>query len=291
MLVEIFCEIDDFCKYFEKEWTNRLTSSGQIKRVRKSTLAMSEVMTIVVYFHRSGYRDFKHYYKRYVVGHLRWAFPRLVSYSRFVELMQSVLIPLCSFLHTRKGTVTGISFVDSMTVSVCHNRRIHSHRVFQGLANRGKNSVGWFYGFKLHIIVNEIGELLGFRLTPGNTDDRKPVLRLAKELWGKLFADKGYISQELFEELFFQGVTLITKLKKNMKNKLMHVMDKILLRKRSLIECVHDQLKNIYQIEHSRHRSVHNFMVNLVTALIAYTYQPKKPSLRINFDEKLPVTL
>jgi DDE family transposase len=291
MLVEIFCEIDDFCKYFEKEWTNRLISSGQIKRVRKSTLSMSEVMTIVVYFHRSGYRDFKHYYKGYVVGHLRWAFPRLVSYSRFVELMQAVLIPLCSFLHTRKGRATGISFVDSMAIRVCHNRRIHSHRVFQALAKRGKNSVGWFYGFKLHIIINEIGELLGFRLTPGNIDYRKPVLRLARKLWGKLFAGKGYISGELFEELFSQGITLITKLKKNMKNKLMHVIDKILLRKRSLIECVHDQLKNICQVGHPRHRSVLNFMVNLVTALIAYTYQPKKPSLRINFGEKSPVIL
>jgi hypothetical protein len=291
MLVEIFCEIDDFCKYFEEEWKNNLLSSGATKRVRKSTLSMSEVMTIVVYFHTSGYRNFKCYYKHYVLEHLRWAFPRLVSYSRFVELMQGVLIPLCSFLHTRKGKVTGISFVDSMVLSVCHNRRIHSHRVFQGLAKRGKNSVGWFYGFKLHIIINDLGELLGFRLTPGNTDDRKPVPKLARELWGKLFGDKGYISEELFKELFFSGVTLITKIKKNMKNKLMHVMDKILLRKRSLIECVNDQLKNISQVEHSRHRSVHNFMVNIVTALIAYTYQPKKPSLRISFGEKLPVII
>jgi hypothetical protein len=291
MLVEIFCEIDDFCKYFEEEWKNNLLSSGATKRVRKSTLSMSEVMTIVVYFHTSGYRNFKCYYKHYVLEHLRWAFPRLVSYNRFVELMQGVLIPLCSLLHIRKGKVTGISFVDSMVLSVCHNRRIHSHRVFQGLAKRGKNSVGWFYGFKLHIIINDVGELLGFRLTPGNTDDRKPVPKLAKELWGKLFGDKGYISEELFKELLFSGVTLITKIKKNMKNKLMSVMDKVLLRKRTLIECVNDQLKNISQVEHSRHRSIHNFMVNIVTALIAYTYQPKKPSLRISFGEKLPVII
>jgi hypothetical protein len=289
MLIDIFCEIDDFCKYFENEWRNKLLSSSEIRKVKRCTLSMSEVMTIVVYFQTSGYRNFKCYYKQFVLEHLRWAFPRLVSYSRFVELMQAVLVPLCSFLHTKRGKVTGISFVDSMTLNVCHTRRIHSHRVFQGMAKRGKNSVGWFYGFKLHIIINEMGELLGFKLTPGNTDDRKPVLKLAKKLWGKLFADKGYISQELFEELFFQGVTLITKLKKNMKNKLMSIMDKILLRKRCLIECVHDQLKNICQIEHTRHRSVHNFMVNLVTALIAYTYQPKKPCLKINFGEKLPV--
>ncbi len=291
MLVEIFCEIDDFCKSFEKIWAQRLLSAGVIKRVRKNTLSMSEVMTIVVYFHSSGYRNFKHYYKQYVCKHLRWAFPKLVSYNRFVELMPSVLIPLCSFLNSRKGKVTGISFVDSMTIAVCRNQRIPSHKVFQALAKRGRSSVGWFYGFKLHLIINEMGELLAFKLTPGNTDDRKPLVRLAKKLFGKLFGDKGYISQELFEKLLLQGVSLITKLRKNMKNKLMSVIDKILLRKRSLIECVHDQLKNISQIEHSRHRSVHNFMVNLVSALISYTYQPKKPSLKINLNlgEKLPV--
>ena len=139
--------------------------------------------------------------------------------------------------------------------------------------------MGWHYGFKLHLIINDRGELLAFKLTPGNTDDRKPVPDLTKDLVGKLFGDRGYISQKLFEELYERGLQLITRYKKKMKQKLVKLIDKILLRKRSLIETVNDQLKNISQIEHSRHRSVWNFLVNLFAGLIAYTYLPKKPCL------------
>ena len=172
---------------------------------------------------------------------------------------------------------------------VCHNRRIHSHRVFADVAARGKSSVDWFYGFKLHLVVNDEGELLAFCLTPGNTDDRQPVQELVEKLWGKLFADKGYISQALFETLFDHNLQLITKLKRNMRNKLMPLLDKLLLRKRSIIETITDQLKNISQIEHSRHRSLWNFFGNLVAGLIAYTWRPNKPSLGIRpYDTLLP---
>jgi transposase len=170
-------------------------------------------------------------------------------------------------------------------LAVCHNRRIFRHKVFDGLAARGKNSMGWFYGFKLHLIVNDQGELITFFLTPGNVDDRKPVPHMAKKLWGKLFADKGYISQPLFDQLFEQGVQLITPIRKNMKNRLMPLIDKILLRKRAIIETINDQLKNISQVAHTRHRSVNNFLVNLVAGLIAYTHQPKKPSLNLSRED------
>ena len=235
------------------------------------------------------YRTFKHYYKEYVMKNLSWAFPNLVSYNRFVELMRSTVFPLCCYLETCKGRITGISFIDSTPIIVCHNRRIKSHKVFEDLAERGKNSVGWFYGFKLHLIINECGELLAFKLTRGNVDDREPVIDMTKNLFGKLFGDKGYICQKLFEKLFKNNIQLITKIKKNMKNKLMLLEDKILLRKRSLIETVNDQLKNISQIEHTRHRSVFNFMVNVIAGLIAYTKQPKKPSLNIIKQEKLVI--
>ena len=291
MLVDIFCEIDDFCKSFEKQWIKQLISDGKIKRLAQSTLSMSEVMTIVVWFHRSGYRTFKWYYKNYVCNQLKGEFPNLVSYSRFVELMPDVLTPLCVYLHTRRGKVTGVSFIDSITIAVCKNQRIPSHKVFRDIAHRGKNSVGWFYGFKLHLIINDRGEFLAFRLTPGNIDDRKPVPQLSKEIFGKLFGDKGYISQELFDQLLARGVQLITKIKSNMKNRLMSVMDKLILRKRAVIETVADQLKNISQIEHSRHRSIANFMVNIVTALIAYTYQPNKPSIALNINSYVPMAL
>ena len=291
LLLNIFCDIHDFCKGFEKKWMEQLISDGKIKRISKSTLSMSEVMTIVVWFHISGYRTFKWYYIHHVSKNLTGEFPHLVSYSRFVELMRGVLIPLCVYLHSRRGKVTGVSFIDSIMITVCKNQRINSHRVFYGIAQRGRNSVGWFYGFKLHLIINDRGEFLAFKLTPANTDDRRPVPKLCTDIFGKLFGDKGYISQELFEELLQQGIQLITKLRKNMRNKLMSVMDKLLLRKRAVIETVSDQLKNISQIEHSRHRSVFNFMVNIVTALIAYTHQPKKPSIGLIINSYVPVAL
>lgn len=260
---------------------------------RKSSLAASEVMTIIIYFHQSRYRDFKTYYTQYVQRHLRREFPHLVSYTRFVELMPPALWPLCLYLKTRFGPVTGISFIDATALPVCHNRRISRHKVFDGLAARGKTSMGWFFGFKLHLVVNDCGELLAFYVTPGNVDDRQPVPRLAHRLFGKLFGDKGYISQPLADQLLAQNVHLITGLRKNMKNRLLLLFDKLMLRKRALIETITDQLKNISQVAHTRHRSVDNFLVNLVAGLIAYTHQPKKPSLNLR-DESLallPATL
>ena len=176
---------------------------------------------------------------------------------------------------------TGISFVDSTALRVCRNQRIHLHRVFRGLAQRGQCSMGWFYGFKLHLVCNEKGELLSFMLTPGNIDDRDPLKNSAflENISGKLVWDKGYISKGLFEKLFVDGIQLLTKVRSNMKGALMTVADKILLRKRAIIECVNDELKNMAQIEHSRHRSVANFAVNLVAALSAYCFFPKKPMI------------
>lgn len=147
------------------------------------------------------------------------------------------------------------AFIDSTPIEVCHPRRAHAHKVFKDLVAWGKNSVGWHFGFKLHLIINERGELLAFKLTPANTDDRQPVPDLTQDLIGQLFGDRGYISQKLFEELYQRGLQLVTKSKKKMKQRLVKLMDKIFLRKRALIESVNDQLKNICQIEHSRQRA------------------------------------
>ena len=158
-------------------------------------------MTIMVGFHLSGYRTFKHYYLNYVLRYQRYYFPGLVSYNRFVELLQDSLVPLCCFLTSRFGQCSGISFIDSTKISVCHNRRIGSHKVMAEFAARGKTSVDWFYGFKLHLVINDQGELLGVKITAGNVDDRDAVPELARSLFGKLFGDRGYISQPLFEQL------------------------------------------------------------------------------------------
>jgi hypothetical protein len=199
--------------------------------------------------------------------------------------MPSALIPLCFYLQTRKGQSVGIAFIDSLPLAVCHNRRIPSHKVFAHVAERGKSSVDWFYGFKLHLIVNDQGELLAFHLTPGHGDDRKPLPKMAKRLFGKLFGDRGYISQTLQEGLNAQNLQLITKIKKNMKNRLLGVWDQLRLRQRAVIETINDQLQNICQIEHTRHRSTANFLVNVISALIAYTDKEKLPSLNLRVKE------
>src|SRR3954449_6264886 len=278
-MVTIFCDIDDFCRSLLAVGHPQLPAYGFPHSQSTSSLSLSEVMTIVVWFHASHYRTFKHFYLGSVLAEKRAEFPTLPSYTRFVELIPVRLLPLCAYLQTRKGQPTGLQFIDSLPIRVCHNRRISSHKVFAGLAQRGKGSRGWFYGFKLHLVINERGEVLGLTLTPGNTDDRRPVRQLVRHLWGKLFGDRGYLSQELFEQLWEQDLQLITKLRRNMRNKLMPVLDKLLLRKRALIECVHDQLKNVSQIEPSRHRRATNGIVNMVAAVVAYTFQPKKPSL------------
>ena len=283
MLLTLFYEIDNFCKAFLRFWNKFQITHGLAKRIKPCGLCLSEIMTIVINFHLSGFRTFKDYYIKHVCRNLKGEFPGLVSYNRFVELMQGALVPLITYLQRcRFGKVTGISFIDSTTLKVCHNRRIHQHKTFKATARRGKTSMGWFFGFKLHIIVNEKGELLSTMLTPGNVDDRnRPLIQtLTKNITGKLFGDRGYLSGPLFKFLFKRGVQLITKLKKNMANKLMPLMDKLLLRKRALIESINDELKNMCQIEHTRHRSPINFLVNLFSGLVAYTFFPRKPSIR-----------
>ncbi len=289
-ILPLFCDIDDFCLLFEPAWRRRLLAGGACRRHKPGALSLSEVMTILVLFHASGYRDFKTFYTRHVSEQLSGAFPNLVSYGRFVELQRDALIPLWCYLHTRKGSCTGIAFVDATTLAVCHNLRIPQHKVFRDSARRGRSSMGWFYGFKLHLAINDRGELMGCYLTPGNVDDRRPVPHLVRALWGKLFGDKGYISQPLSALLHGQGLRLVTRLKKNMKNRFLPLCDKLLLRKRALVETVNDQLKNISQVEHTRHRSLWNFLGNVAAGLIAYTWREKKPSLNIRVKEQFLIS-
>ena len=143
--------------------------------------------------------------------------------------------------------------------------------------------MGWFFGFKLHLIINDRGELLSFYLTKGNVDDRNidVMTNMTRDIFGKLFGDRGYISQALSELLFQDGIQLITKVRKNMKKQNLSDTEAILLRKRALIESVNDELKNMCKIEHTRHRSLMGFLVNLIAGLTAYCFFPKKPSLNI----------
>jgi len=281
-LTVLFCDVDDFVKQNASLIPKKLDCAEGAKRKyspRERKLSSSEIMTICIAFHQSGYRNFKHFYLNHVFKYLSAQFPYLVSYTRFVTLMKENMEILAAYLQSRFAQATGISYIDSTPIQVCKPKRMSRNRVFKDVGRKAKSTIGWFFGFKLHLITNECGELLSVKLTQANVDDRTPVMDMAKNIFGKLFGDKGYISQELTANLQQQGVQLITGIKKNMKNKLMLIIDKILLRKRSIIETINDQLKNISQIEHSRHRSIYNFVVNILCGLIAYTHQPKKPTI------------
>lgn len=293
-ITEIFCSIDDFCLVFDPALQKRQLSTGKMTRKRKFTMSTSEIVTISVLFHLSGIRTFKHFYIHYVQGQLREEFPNTVSYNRLVELMQSNILPLTLYMKTCcLGECTGISFVDSTPIRACGNKRITQNKVFKDIATIGKSTMGWFYGFKLHIIINDKGELLDFVITQANVDDRTPLKEenFLKKIFGSLYGDKGYLSKELASLLFDQGLHLVTGIRNNMKNVMMTMRDKILLRKRSVIETINDQLKNIAQAEHSRHRSFGNFITNLVASLIAYSFQEKKPSIKFETENTTQLAL
>jgi transposase len=287
-LTELYCLLDDFCRVFEPVWQRHLLASGVKRRQRPSSLSLAELMTLVILFHQLRFRQFKSFYLAYVCRHLRAEFPKLPSYHRCVELLPRCAAPLAALFALLKGECDGISIADATALAVCYNRRIRRHQVFKGLAQRGKTSMGWFYGFKLHAIINSKGELIRLKLTPGNVDDRKPIPELCQGLFGQLFADKGYLGKELTETLARQAIQLITPLRKNMKPVPRTDFEKAILRRRALIETVFDELKNLCQIEHTRHRSVGNFVVNLMAGIIAYCLSDNKPTLSLTRVNLLP---
>jgi hypothetical protein len=278
-ILELFCDVDDFCQQYWPIWEQQLLTDGTRQRRRTTRMAPSELLTLVILFHASQYRTFKAFYLEYVSVRLTKEFPHLVGYRRFVDLMPSLIVPLEAYLRHRMGRCTGVSFVDSTPLAVCKNPRIAQHRVFAGLAQRSQTSVGWFYGFKLHGIINDRGEFLAIQLTAGNVDDRRPVPLMVARLFGKLFGDRGYVSAALGEELRqAHGLQVIVRPRKNMAAPSLDPTDASLLRHRAVIESVWQRLKHGCQIEHTRHRSVANFVVNLLAGLVAYCLQPIKPS-------------
>src|SRR3984957_7864443 len=291
-LLAMYCHVDDSYRRFEPSRRSMQLpdNSTQKKRNRARSMSQSEIMTILIVFHQSHYRDFKTFYLGYVWQHWPSEFPGLVSYTRFIEYTASVAAPLFVYLNSIHGSCSGITFADSTDLSVCNNHRIHQHKVFKTVAKRGKTSTGWFFGFKLHVLVNDSGELLNMTMTTGDVDDRKPLFNLLRGvpgIHGKVVADKGYLSQELFEKLRDYSLQLITKARKNMKPKPMLLTDRLLLRKRAIIEKIIDQLKNISQVEHTRHRSYTGFLWNVAASLIAYCHQKKKPALNLKYRTAL----
>jgi hypothetical protein len=283
-ITALYCCLDDFWKVFGDWEAHRLIPSPAIRQ-RAGKLSRSEMLFIVVLFHLSPFKHFKAV-DCYGIGQQdRACFGDLPHYDRFVSLMPRLFVPLMVLLHSLSGEPTGIYFSDSTKLAVCHNRRIRRHKVFDGLAARGKTSIGWFYGLKLHFVINHKGQIMALTITPGNTADSTVLDKITRHLRGKLYADKGYIGRALFNKRWQRGLHLITTIRRNMRNYRMPLADKIMLRKRFVIETVLDTLTSEMGLEHSRHRSVINAMVHVLSCLVAYAFRPGKPSISLKAQQ------
>jgi Transposase DDE domain len=284
-LVERFCEFDDFCKSIRTEWEAMLLTAGRTparKHGPEAGLADSEIMTLLVLYHGSRFKNFKTFYNGVVLGMLRGYFPGAPGYERFIALTKRVWALLAFFLASRMGRKTDIYYIDSTPLVVCHNRRIAKHKVFAGLAARGKTSMGWFFGFKLHLVFNHRREIVGLKLTPGNVSDTTPVPALTKDLAGKLFGDKGYIGQKLAQELLRRGLAFMTRVRSNMKSLPVSFFDKALLNGRNIAETIIGHIKEFSSLRLPKHRSVFNAFTHITAAIIAYQIDPLPPqSLRV----------
>lgn len=280
MLTELYCTVDDFCKLIAEELGKKYLL-GSEKSNNHSKFKLSEIVTIAVYYHYSGYKNFKSYYQKHVQVYLKKDFPSIPSYSRMIELKQEAMWVFALFAKALSASCTGISIIDSTALEVCNNRRIWKNKVFKGLAQRGKTSVKWFFGFKLHVTINDRGEIISFFITPGNVADGSCTVleKITEKLWGKLIADMGYIGKT--QELYQRGIQIIHRLRSNMRNKLISLFDKFLLRQRGIVETVFELLKDDFDLEHSRHRSIPAFFTNIFSVIIAYAFRPKKPFVNL----------
>jgi Transposase DDE domain len=277
-LTRIFCQIDDFCKEFNTYSSNKLLSSPKTRPGPEGCLVESEIMTILIFFQSSGWRNFKNFYISFLNIYWKKEFPKLPSYNRFIEIMNRVILPLIVYSQINSGKRTGIYFIDSTCLPVCHLKRARRHKTFNEIAEFGRTSVGWFFGLKLHIVVNHGGELIAFKITRGHCNDAKASESMLKFLQGYAFGDKGYLGKQLFERLLKEGLKLITRVRKNMKPLNYSDFERQLLNQRGIIETIIIHFKHRYQIWHTRHRSILNAITHLMAGIAAYVIEPLKIS-------------
>jgi hypothetical protein len=273
----IFCFVDDFIKNYNQDLV--AINSSKTKTGPKSSLNLSEVVTILIGFHQSSLDCFKHYYLEIILPCHSDDFA-LLRYEHFTKLTGTALPFLTLLLDSLFEKCDGISFVDSTSIAVCKNYRIYSHKVFQGFAARSRTTKSWFYGLKLHLIINLEGSIVKASFSSGNRDDRKHFYSMTEGIFGKVFGDRGYISKKMFNDLWDKDIQLITRVKQGMKNMLLSITDKLLLLKRVLIETVIGRIKLLDKFEHTRHRSPINALSHMVASLINYQLLPIKPSIK-----------
>jgi len=293
MITEIYVEVDDIIKENQEIILESMRHMKLIGRNYPTSLTLSEVVTIQIYYHYSGYKCFKSYYLNHVCYELKRDFPDLVSYQQFVKLIPRALVALLVVLkeQMKQSRRSGIYYGDSYPIPACHPKRVHQHKTMKGMASWGKTSVGWFYGLKCHIVVNQFGELVNCTLTTGSTADNnlRVLFRLTNDLMGYFFGDKGYLLNE-DKRIFLEKDGLLkfrTKVRKNMEKQQLELEPKLWLKKRGIVESVIDIHKEHMDVAHTRHRSPTNALVNIFAGLVAYNFRQRKPSTSINLERYL----
>jgi len=280
-LTEILCEVDDFCQAFEAPEKAYLLGSGVAPRGPKRGLSVSEIITLLLVLHSSQFKYLKNFYQGFALPLLRQYFPALPCYEQLVTIQKQAFVPLMFFLLSRMGKKTGIYYIDSTALPVCDNHRIHRHQTFAGLAARGKTSMGWFFGFKLHLVFNHLNQIVALKLTPGNVHDTAPVEQLTQTLTGKLFGDKGYLGKKLAAALLKPGLALLTRVRKHMKALPLTPIDKILLNARNMAETIIGRIKEFSSLNLPKHRLPLNAFLHILAAITAYQINPIKPKFKL----------
>lgn len=268
-ITTVFYLIDNFCQEYEKWEKSKLLPTNK-QRNKSGKLSLSELISIVLFFYLSPCRDFKNYYL-YFLPHKYKGYFKLVGYSRIIQLIPRLIMPLSIIMQCLYGEETGIYYIDSTKLQICHGKRTKGNKVFKNIAKIGRSSYGWFMGFKLHIIINHKGEIMAAKITKGNKHDTAVAADLASGLQGNIYGDKGYISKKLFSDLFKSGLRIFTGIRKDMKNHLLSNTDKLIMRKRVLVESVFNVLKNSMNLEHTRHRSPINFIVHILACITSFS--------------------
>jgi len=281
-LYNILSDSIEFCHTFEAKYYTFLKKAGFKKRIRKSRMELAEILTILIFYHFSGYANFKKYYKNFVLGELKNCF-FLVSYSQFNKILCEIPCLLDVFLKSRFNLTSMYHFIDATCLPVCHIKRAKSNKVFSKAANKGYSTIHQhFFGFKLHLVVNHEGEIVNYAISKGSQHDVNYLVPLTKNLKGKLCGDKGYISEEARKKLARQNLKLLTPNKKNMKAKTIHQGSEAkMLQHRSIIESIFNKLKNVFRITSHKSRSVTGFFAHCLSTLLAYTFDSKKPSVAL----------
>ena len=281
-IVEVYCFVDNFVKMIESK-------SLKSPAGRKSMLTKTDYITLTIFKQEYGLKTTKQLYE-FVQEYMQKDFSPLPSYQQFNEGIKSTFsyFVMIAWLLTRLTRKKDAKYhiVDSSPLPVCNNQYRFQAKLFKGLARSGKNMNGWYWGFKLHLIINHDMEIESIKISDGSTSDIDALEGdFIDGIRGWLVGDKGYIGQKKAQELAAQGIKLITRTRKNMRKVPALPIHNYLLSKRQAVESTFSYLKYRLSVLSSYARSVEGFFVNVFSAIVTYSLNLKKKGKLPCIDE------